>query len=285
MTMMRWTLMAGLLALAFCIPAAQAADDDIRLKLSASPDDDGEVRTLGGTNSDLDADTLEMRYYGGYRGGYGGYRGGYGGWGGYRGYVGYRGGYGGWGGYRGGYGGWGGYRGWGYGGYRGWGGYYAGYRGWGGYRGFYGGYYPSYGGYYGGYYPSYASYYSYPVYSYPVYSTYYYYPCATVAAAPTTTLDYSIVPSTPTPADPTQTTPSPSLKTTPAPPMPRVDGTYPYDGGPAAPVPMPKGGDEAMTLPRVPTPILDRVVSLKDEPTTGKYVYPAYGELPRRSGR
>jgi len=281
MTMMRLTLAAGLLALVACIPAARAADDDIRLKLSATPDDDGEVRTLGATNSDLDADTLEMRYYGGYRGGWGGYRGGWGGyrggWGGYRGYVGYRGGYGGWGGYRGGWGGYGGYRGWGgyYAGYRG---FYGGYRGWGGYYGGYGGYYPSY----------YSSYYSYPVYSYsyPVYSSYYYYPCATVMAAPATTLEYGISPSTPTPSEsaPAQTLPSPSLKTPAAPPMPRVDGTYPYNGGPATPVPMPRG-DESMMLPRVPTPLLDRVVSLKDEPTTGKYVYPAYGEQPRRSGR
>jgi hypothetical protein len=285
MTMMRLTLAAGLLALVACIPAAQAADDDIRLKLPATPDDVGEVRTLGATNADLDADTLEMRYYGGFRGGVGGYRGfgGSRGFGGYRGFVGYRGGY------------YGGYRGFGYGGYRG---FYGGYRGF--YPRYYGGYgyglrglYAGYGGYgyggygyggYGGYYPSYYSYYSYPsvYYSYPGYS-YYYSPCATVmSVAPATTLDYSIVPSTP--ADPT--TPStPSLKTTPAPPMPRVDGTYPYNGGPSTPVPMPKGGDEAMTLPRVPTPILDRVVSLKDEPTTGKYVYPAYGELPRRSGR
>jgi hypothetical protein len=275
MTMMRMTLAAGLLALAACIPAAQAADDDLRLKLPATPDDDASVRTLGANNDDLDAETLEMRYYGGYRGGYGGYRGGYGG---YRGFVGYRGGYG-YGGYRGFYG----YRGGYYGGYRG---FYGGYRGlYAGYGGYgYGGY--GYGGY-GGYYPSYySSYYSYPIYSYPVYS-YYYSPCATViASAPTTTLDYRVVPSTPTPADPTLTEPTtPSLKTTPAPPMPRVDGTYPYNGGPGTPVPMPRGGDEAMTLPRVPTPILDRVVSLKDEPMTGKYVYPAYGELPRRSGR
>jgi len=275
-------LTAGLLALAVFTPA-RAADDDLRLTLPGAADAaDAPTRTLGATNDDLTADTFETRYYGGggYRGGYGGYRG-YGG--------GYRGGY--YGGYRGGY--YGGYR----GGYYGYGrGYYGGYgRGLyiGGFgRGYgYGGY--GYGGYgygYGGYAPVY-SYYSYPVY--PSYS-YYYSPCAVVASsvAPATTLDYSITPSTPTPSGPTLST-TPTTPTTPtlptpgagvAPPMPRADGTYPYNGGPAALVPMPKG-EETMTLPRVPTPITDRIVSLEVEPKTGKFLYPAYGETPRRSGK
>ena len=70
--------------------------------------------------------------------------------------------------------------------------------------------------------------------------------------------------------------------------MPRVtDGTYPYNGGPAAPVPMPSASEEETVLPRVPTPLLDRVVSLDyyEPKTTGKFVYPAYGETPRRSGK
>jgi hypothetical protein len=40
-----------------------------------------------------------------------------------------------------------------------------------------------------------------------------------------------------------------------------------------------------MSLPRVPTPIIDRVVNLKEEATTGKFVLSAYGETPRRAGR
>src|SRR5207245_2735477 len=130
----------------------------------------------------------------------------------------------------------------------------------------YGGY--GYGGY-GGYgYPAY-SYYSYPSYSvYPSYG-YSYYPCSTIVTTPTalppTSLSYSLTPSV-----------APSLSTVPPkpgiqsptlpPPMPRADGTYSYDGGPMTPVPMPRG-EESMTLPRVPTPILDRVVSLPIGPT------------------
>jgi len=110
---------------------ARAADDVIRLAHPVSSSD--EVLTLGGSRADVEADTLAVYRYGGYRGGYGGYRGGY--YGGYRGYY---------GGYRGGY--YGGYRGY-YGGYRG---YYGGYRGYyGGYRGYYRPYYSGYG--YGGY--------------------------------------------------------------------------------------------------------------------------------------
>ncbi|MGL4549822.1 MAG: hypothetical protein ACRC33_01435 [Gemmataceae bacterium] len=265
--MMRPFMAAGLLALAAGIPAARAADDDLRLTLPATPD--AATRTLGAVADDLETETVEAGYRG-YRGGWGGYRGGYGGWGG---------------GYRGGY--YAGYRGWG--GYGGWGGYRAGY--YGGYRGFYGGYYgPRYsGGYYSyapSYYSSYPSFYS--SYSYPVVSSYYYYsPCAMVTAAPATTMEYRIAPSTPAPAP---AAPAPSAPVLPAPkgtvpPMPNADGTFPYNGGPTLPVPMPEGGEEASVLPRVPTPIIDRVVSLKAEPATGKFVYPAYGETPRRAGK
>ncbi len=251
---------AALVALALMAPAARA-DDVIRLKL---PDaDDTPIKTLGATADDLDAGNIETRYY---RGGYGGYRGGF--YGGYRGYAGYRGGF--YGGYRGGY----------YAGYRG--GYWGGYRGYVGYRGFYGyrgfGYSPwyAYGGL-GGY-----GYGGYPVVSYsyyaPAYSYSYYDPCAVVGAAvaaPVRTLEVR----------PTVSARPYSGGTAP-PPMPRADegGSYDYNGGPIAPVPMPRG-DESMGLPRVPTPVVDRVVSLKVEPTTGKYVYPAYGEAPRRTGR
>jgi len=288
MTMIRAHLAAGLVALAaFLCPSALRADDTIRLKLPAS--DDATVRPLVADKADLDADTVDVRW-GGYRGGYGGYRGGYGG------YRGFGGGF-----YRGGFGGYyGGYRGYGYG-YRGFG--YAGL----GYRGFgygyyrpryYGGYGYGYPAYYGGYaygYPAYYGGYGYPVYSssYYTYPSYYvspsYYPCSTVLSV--TTLS-----STPTVAEPSissyESTPSygSTLSTPPAPkpgiipPMPRADGTYSYDGGPSTPVPMPRG-EESMSLPRVPTPVVDHVVSLPVGPKTGKWQYPAYGEQPRRTGK
>jgi hypothetical protein len=67
--------------------------------------------------------------------------------------------------------------------------------------------------------------------------------------------------------------------------MPPADG-YPYNGGPSAPVPMPRA-DDTLELPRIPTPISVREVSFlpADTPKTGKWVYPAYGEAPRRTGR
>src|SRR4051794_6375357 len=74
-------------------------------------------------------------------------------------------------------------------------------------------------------------------------------------------------------------------ETTPAP-----DGTYPYDGGPKAPIPMPKEDAAApRLLPlRITSPATERFVSLQlSSPvaTKGKWVYPAYGEQPRRTGR
>jgi len=282
--MLRVPLAAGLMALAALTPGLRAADDTLRLTLPAKAD--ATARTLGATNDDLDADTIEARY--GYRGGFGGYGRGYYGGGYGRGY--YGGGYG--RGYYGGYGrgfslniGIGGYGGYGYGrGY--YGGYYPRYYG-GYYPRYYGGFYPSYYSsyyypsvYYGGYYPSYYSSYSYPIVSsYPVVSSY---PIAVASSASSTTVDYGTYSTTP------------SISTLPsrggaAPPvMPRADGSYSYDGGPTTPVPMPSVPSEEerlMRLPRVPTPVVDRVVSLKDEPTTGKFVYPAYGETPRRGGK
>jgi hypothetical protein len=71
---------------------------------------------------------------------------------------------------------------------------------------------------------------------------------------------------------------SPSL---PAPPAPN-DRTYPYDGGPRAPVPMPKADDQTPPPPRpMPpssVPLEGRTVSL---PGKTQFAYPAYGEEPR----
>jgi len=321
--MFRTSLIAGTLAFAGLLAWSSSAHagDTIRLdlpttSLTTASSNDGQsatTRTLEATEEDLIAKALDAGYrgfhagsargFGGYRGGFGGYRGGY--VGGYRG--GYRGGY--YGGYRGGY--YGGYRGY-YGGYRGYG---YGYRGYGygyGYRGYYpryyAGYYGGYGGYggYAGYvdpgysygysYPSYYSYgYSYPsYYSYPVYS---YSPCALttspVIVSRVTSTVPSIAPSQGVPVMPKASEDSvlPTPKN--AAPAPK-SGTFPYDGGPMAPVPMPKGANQGPTnpleddtqtvIPRITSPATDLLVSL---PTAnkGKWVYPAYGEAPRRTGK
>lgn len=241
-------LWVGLSVFTLMVITTRAADDDIRLTFPSSAD--STTRTLAANQADLDADAVEM----GYRGAYVGYRGGY---------VGYRGGF-----YVGGYA-------------RSYHGHHYGH-----YRGFYGGYYgPRYWGGYYTYYPRYYGYYYPSFYSYPIVSSYYYSPCAMVTVAPTTTMEYRIVPSTPVPNGPTLSTPTIPMPKAVTPPMPKSDGTYPYNGGPMTPVPMPPSGEEAMSLPRVPTPIIDRVVNLKEEATTGKFVYPAYGETPRRAGR
>jgi hypothetical protein len=76
--------------------------------------------------------------------------------------------------------------------------------------------------------------------------------------------------------------PPPSLQTQPPPagveivPRPKpvpTDGTFPYDGGPRNPPPMPKSGPIFNDAPAT-LPLAGRVVSLPKP----KYVYPAYGE-------
>jgi len=213
--------------------------------------------------------------------------------------------------YRGGYG-YGGYRGYGYGGYYRpsyYGGYYGGYRGY-GYGGFYrpfyyGGYYarPYYYGSY--YYPSYYSAYYYPSY----YSAYY--PCATTVANST---PLATVYSSGSYATPQVTQPGPALLPQPQavpqmPPPANGNQTFPYDGGPRAPLPMP-GLDANPTggpgTPRPTVPLEGKFVSLPQETTGGiglidtaslstvswrpvstsqpatspttRYHYPAYGE-------
>lgn len=244
-------------------PAARAGDDVIRLALPDSSD----VRDLGGRADDLSADVLEAGYgyRGGYRGGFGGYRGGF--------YGGYRGGFGGgyYSGFRGGY----------YGGFRG--GYYGGYRGF--YGGYYGGYRPFVSGYGFGYGVGYGGYGGYYGCSdvggadvYPVCSP------RTVVVRPATT--YYVQPAQPQPQNP-QPLPAPT------PVMPRADegGTFPYDGGPKAPVPMPQSFDEARPalLPRATPLAAETLVSLKpqqpEQKKSGKWTFPAYGEQPTRSSK
>jgi len=275
-------LAVGLAVLAGLLLTSTAKADNDMIRL-ATHDSSANTLTLQGHDDD-EADTLLVARYGGGRGGfYGGYRGGYGG---YRGgYASYRGGY--YGGYRGGY--YGGYRGGYYGGYRG--GYYGGYR--------YGGYYPRY---YGGYYPRYYSSYYYPSY-YPSYSYYYpsygysysaYYPISGNCDNESRVL---VVPpsSSNSLPQPNETLPGPTPRI-----MPRADdGTFPYDGGPKAPVPMPKivpqQEMEARSLDVRPTVVPfdsiypdETLVSMKakaekTEPKTGKWNFPAYGEVPTRS--
>jgi hypothetical protein len=267
---------AGLLAAG---PLVRAGDT-FRLGLDQK---DAPTLTLGGADAS-DADTYEVGrgggggHGGGGRGG-GGFHGGGRGGGyhaAYRGGGGYRGGYGrgGYGYGRGGYGyGRGGYgygRGW-YGGYgRGW---YGGYgRGWyGGYgNGWYGGwgwpyYYGGYGYPYGWGYSSYWPYYSGSPYYSAYYSPSYVYPSTTVVAPP--------VGLSGAPVD-AQTLPDPSLETAPFPGAVPPAGTFPYDGGPRNPPPMPRAEPAPMGAPAV-VPSDGRAVSL---PLKAKYSYLAYGE-------
>jgi hypothetical protein len=68
------------------------------------------------------------------------------------------------------------------------------------------------------------------------------------------------------------------------PPQPPANGTYPYDGGPAAPVPMPQMLPSPTRVPPKPAPVPadGRVVSLPQKPG-GKWAYPAYGEQAKRT--
>lgn len=269
--MVRSLLAAGLVALMACsVPSLRAEDDELRLRLPGTTASVGSstTRTLALTQEDEDVETLEMGWRGGF---YGGFRGGFVGYRGFYGYRGWGGGFGrpiGWGGgfYRPAFvGGWHRPIGWGWGG-----GFYKGI-GWGGF------YRPGFVG----------TYWAPPVYTAPLVS-YGYFPCAVVTETPVTTLEYRFAPSTPaplqpaTPANPTLPRPGTEVP----PPMPNADGTYDYNGGPMTPVPMPPGVErDVMNYPRVPTPLTERFVSLTPEPTTGKYIYPAYGEAPRRAGK
>jgi len=242
--------LAALAAIGFVAGSATAADT-IRLSLPGSTT--APTVNLKATADDLAADTLDARYgYGGYRGyGHGGYRGF--GYGGYRGF------------------GYGGYRGYGYG-YRGFG---YGYRGYGyGYRGYYGGYRGYYRPYYSSYYPSYSSYSYYPTYSYcyPMASSTIVTPVQPLVIQSTTSNYAQPAPSVMLPAD------EPSLL-----PSTPGNGTYPYNGGPRTPVPMPQADESATSYPRLTKPALveDLVVTLPGK-STGKWTYPAYGETPTR---
>jgi len=248
---------------------------------------------LGGPSAQIDmqggTDTELVRGYhgGGYRGGYhGGYHGGYRGYGGYYG-SGYRGYYGGYGYGRGYYGGYG------YG------------------RGYYGGYGRGYYG--GGYYP-YSSVYYQPYYYSPYSYSSYYYPCVGETAATVTLAQANYgVPQYAAPQNyGTQQNYGPVPYSEPL-PAPGSNSTFPYNGGPSAPISLPapnpiqpgqKIGDPSNN--RGIIPLDGKLVSLPNETTGGftpvtapartivtpqtrtpatttttpRVVYPAYGEEP-----
>jgi hypothetical protein len=276
--------LAVLMGVAAFLASAQSlrASDVIPLKGTASYDK-AQTTTLGSIG---DADTELMRGGGGGRGG-GGHGGGFHG-------GGYRGGF--YGGYRGGY----------YGGYRG--GYYGGYRGYG-----YGGYgYGGYGGYYGGYYPYYGGVYYYNPYYYPYYGGYGYVggygggsPQVTVLSQPITyTQPYSSYGAAPgnnfafgngnggggyngngySNGNGYNGNGYNGMPVAP----PSADGTYPYNGGPTMPVPMPVQQQQqfnpAKTAPAVPSTL--RLVSTPSQQPqqTSSYAFPAYGEDTRANG-
>jgi hypothetical protein len=261
---------AGLVAAAgivvWAVPSRAGDGDTLRLNMT------GDTPTQNLVDDGSGAETIKTWHRG--FGGFGGFRG-FGGFGGFRpGFVGFRPGFvgfrPGFGGFRPGFGGF-------------------------GFRPFYGGFYrPYYGGFglggfgYGGFGYGGLGYYGLGGYGYgyPGYYGGFYGPCAGVSgtvytlslpAGITVSPSYSLPPAG-------SVTPS-----TPAPTMPRDDGTYPYDGGPKNPVPMPKeapapsgspGGTPTKVLPRS-VPLEGRSVSLP-RPAT-QWTYPAYGEQARRT--
>ncbi len=72
--------------------------------------------------------------------------------------------------------------------------------------------------------------------------------------------------------------PPPGAELVPVPPVPR-DATFPYDGGPADPVPMPRAEPDAAAAPRYfhMPPRAAVEVSLP-MPTKSRFAYPAYGD-------
>jgi len=198
------------------------------------------------------------------------------------------------------------------------GGFYGGHRGfhhgfhhrafYGGYRSFYGYgsfYRPVYrAGYRSVYYGGYA-----PAYGYGVSYGYGYYPCSYSLGLPVVTSistlrinpapplndsapfdDSAIAPATPLPGGVEVLPSKPSTPPSATLPAPRLEGTYPYDGGPKSPIPMPRIDSEPMMRPSLEIrPATERLVSLelpaaeRSAPAKGKWAYPAYGEAPQRT--
>jgi hypothetical protein len=228
----------------------------------------GDVPTIKLGKAGPNADTELVRSYGGHHGGYhGGYRSNY--YGGYRGY---------------------------YGGYRG---FYGGYHNY--YRPYYAGFRPYYGGYgyRNFYYPRYSLYaslfgygygygYGYRPYAYYAPPVYYYDPSCYYPTGLTTSTFSTYSPVMPLTSQyesgyvPQGTpVPQPGSAEDRGVPVPKPgsaeDGTFPYDGGPSSPVPMPKADPVPSRDPVRPAPKPEgRIVSLP-APTT-PFAYSAYGE-------
>jgi hypothetical protein len=262
---------AGLLAAAgfvvWAVPSRAGDGDTLRLNMT----DNTPTQNLVDDGSGADTIKTWRGGFGGFRGGFGGFRGGFGG---------FRPAFGGFGGFRGGFGfrpGFGGF------GFRRFGGFY---------RPFYGGFFPygfgygglGYGGFgYGGFGYGGLGDFGVGYGGYPGYYGGFYGPCSGLSASvytlslpPVTLSTYGSYSVPPTGA----VTPG-----TPAPTMPRDDGTFPYDGGPKDPVPMPKEGPAPAGAPtKAPgrsVPLEGRSVSLPRP--AAQWAYPAYGEQPRRT--
>jgi hypothetical protein len=267
-------LVAGFAALASS-SAVRAGDDTIRLGTSG---------TFGGVTGEDDMELVRGRGGfggGGFRGGFGGFRGGFGGFRG--GVVGFRGGFG---GFRGGFVG---FRG-GFGGFRG---------GFVGFRGGFGGSFVQPFVYYRPFFPV--------VYSQPIY----YWPCGSEITVNTP----SVLAQLPLDSSEGATNPyqfqsaaaRPQLLPMPGAVPPGANGnqTFPYDGGPASPLPLPRPGNngiDGQPTPQPTIPLSGKVVSASpnqvtggtsqftshlisastvsapEQPSVNRFSYPAYGD-------
>lgn len=116
--------------------------------------------------------------------------------------------------------------------------------------------------------------YSAPVYYYSAPAVTYYYspPVYSYYYCPVNTTVEDVPPSLRVPFQP-QANPRPEPPVAPSRPMQPADGTFPYDGGPAKPAPMP--GAEPARRNSSPDSARERIVSI---PPAKKYTYAAYGD-------
>jgi hypothetical protein len=245
---LKMLLSAGLLAAAVCVAQPARGGDTIRLNVPASVD----APTLSLDGKGPDADTVDVGGRGGFHGGGfhgGGFHGGGFHGGGFH-HVGFHGGsfhHVGFHGFHGGFVHHGFYG-------RGFYGYGRSFYGYG--RGFYGYWWP---GYYSAYYYPTSLYY-YGGYCAP---TTYVVPISAQVGAPS--LDLNTVPMQRVPETLGQ-------------PLDRRDPTYPYDGGPRQPVPLPGGLEPNQPSPPLEGRIGAASVQQTSTATAARYTYPAYGE-------
>jgi hypothetical protein len=165
---------------------------------------------------------------------------------------------------------WGNGRGW-WGNGRGWGGWWGNGGGWGGWWGF-GGPWWNYGGYNADWWPYWGL--GYPVWSNYGYDSIY---CAAPSDYYPTASDVEMVTPTVTVVQRPGTAPLRISRQVLPPPIPAPnDGTFPYDGGPVNPVPMPRAEPSLVPSPLTTVSAGNRLASLPAKPA--KYTYLAYGE-------